>query len=112
MNRIEQWILQILYDGPEDTMAIDISEEIGINCFVVNGHLSILRHKGLVKSKRKSGMILLYLTESGKVEAQKIFGGVTDAIMDEADRSDRVCSSSTRDYAGNGHGNGKVEGDN
>ena len=78
MSEIEQWIIQILYDGPPTTMVVDISEEIGVSCFAINGHLSILEKMGLIRSVKKSGVVNLYLTESGIQEAIKIFGGKMD----------------------------------
>jgi Mn-dependent DtxR family transcriptional regulator len=84
MKEIEKWILQILHDNPSTTMVVDISEEVGINCFAVNGHLSILERLGLVQSSKKSGVVSLSLTAKGQEEADRIFGGDKGGVVDKA----------------------------
>ena len=84
MKDIEKWIIQILHDSPSTTMVVDISEEIGVSCFAINGHLSILERLGLVQSSKKSGVTSLSLTDKGKEEAERIFGGGISGVVDKA----------------------------
>ena len=75
MNLLEQWIIQILYDSNSVVIVSDICDETYYNCNVINGHISILKKKGLVQSCKRSGMTILSLTDYGNQIAEKIYGG-------------------------------------
>ena len=85
MNNTEQWIIQIVYDTQESEDGViskEISEEIGISHYAVNGHISILQKRKLIYSISRSGQTILRLTEKGVKVAENIYGGTYHEAMD------------------------------
>lgn len=87
MKKVEEWILQIIADSPGTAMVVDICEEVGISCYSVNGRLSIMHRMGLIQSSKKSGIVSLSLTNKGKEEADRLFGGNKNGAVDKTEGS-------------------------